>query len=64
MSRWTVAVECEPGEREEIDVTARSATAARRAAEDALREGYEDGWRVASVRPFAVNALVWGGDAS
>jgi hypothetical protein len=59
MGRWTATVEAEPGEREEIDVTASNKREARSLAEGVLRDDYDDGWRVVDVEPFTVDALQW-----
>ena len=59
MGRWTAVVEWRPGEREEIDVTARNEAHARRLAERMLMEDYDEGWRIVEIHPFAVNALLY-----
>jgi hypothetical protein len=59
MGRWTAVVEWRPGEREEIDVTARNEQHARRLAERMLMEDYDEGWRIVEIHPFTVNALLY-----
>jgi len=62
MGRWTAVIEAGPGEREEVDVTARTEREARRMAEVAMREdGYGHEWQVTAVHPFAFDTLAWGG---
>jgi hypothetical protein len=58
MGRWTAVVEWRPGEREEIDVTARNEEHARRLAERMLKEDYDEGRRIVVIHPLTVNALL------